>query len=272
MARKSRRSKRKDIRVERARLPSPPAITAGIVAAVVLGVVVLLSPVANVAGLFSGEEASTTRRAVIVDQLSASSPNPAFAESATSILEGDGYAVDYYSGDQVTVDLYRHLPEGDYDLVVLRTHSTAVVSRGEEDVQTVSLFTNEPYSEETYRDEQLEGKIGFAQYSDEGPKWFGVTTSFVKDSMKGAFDDALVIGMGCQGLVNDLAAEAFTAKGASTFIGWDSNVSAEHTDKATKRVLELITTEGLSPADAAAKTMRELGPDPYFGGSLVARS
>jgi hypothetical protein len=246
------------------------ALAVGAFAVVV--VAILLSPVGDVAGIFSGGSGSSAaQRAVIVDQLSASSPNPAFADSATKILQDDGYAVDYYSGDQVTVDLYRNLPEGNYDLVVLRTHSTAVVSRGEDEVQTVSIFTNEPYSEEAYREEQLQGKVGFAQYSEEGPKWFGVTSAFVKDSMQGDFDDALVIGMGCQGLVNDLAAEAFSAKGAKAFIGWDSNVSAEHTDKATERVLQLITIEGLTPNEATAKTMSELGPDPYYGGSLVAR-
>jgi hypothetical protein len=277
MAKKSRQKKRNAARpAARSVIRTPPrlspaAIAAGAAGVIALVAVVLLSPVANVAGIFSGEN-DASQRAVIVDQLSASQPNPAFADSARQILESDGYAVDYYSGDQVTVDLYRNLPEGNYDLVVLRTHSTAVVSRGEEDLQAVSLFTNEPYSEEGYREEQLEGKVGFAQYSEEGPKWYGVTTSFVKDSMQGNFDDALVIGMGCQGLVNDLAAEAFSAKGAKAFIGWDSNVSAEHTDKATERVLQLITAEGLSPADATAQTMSELGPDPYYGGSLVARS
>jgi hypothetical protein len=90
--------------------------------------------------------------------------------------------------------------------------------------------------------------------------------------MKGNFDDALVIGMGCQGLINDLAAEAFAEKGASAFIGWDRNVSAEHTDKATQRLVQLIVGEGLDPDAATAKTMRELGPDPFYGGSLVSRS
>jgi hypothetical protein len=269
MAKKPRQKKRQATPTVRKPRVSPFAIGAGIIALVAVAGGILLSPVGNVAGIFSSED--DTRRAVIVDQLSASQPNPAFAESARSILQGDGYIVDYYAGDEVTVELYRNLPSGNYDLVILRTHSTAVVSRGEEEVQTVSLFTNQPYSESDYREEQLEGKIGFAQYSEEGPKWFGVTSGFVKESMKGTFDDALVIGMGCQGLVNDLAAEAFAAKGARAFIGWDSNVSAEHTDKATERVLQLITSERLSPSDAAAKTMRELGPDPHFGGSLVAR-
>lgn len=244
---------------------------AALAAAVLIAVVALvLSPVIDVAGLFS--DGDSGRRAVIVDQLSANSPNPAFAETVTPLLEADGYEVDYFGGDQVTVELYRNLPRGHYDLVILRTHSTAVVTRGEEDVQAVSLFTNEPYTKDRYYDEQVDAKIGFASYTDGSDQWFGITTKFIKESMKGDFDNALVIGMGCQGLVNDLAAEAFAAKGASAFIGWDRNVSAAHTDKATERLLQLIIGEGLSPEDATAKTMRELGPDPIYGGSLVSRS
>jgi len=253
------------------RLGRRPALIGGAIGVILVGVfALLLSPAVDVAGVFSG--ADSGRRAVIVDQLSANSPNPAFAKTVTPLLETDGYAVDYYSGDQVTVELYRNLPKGDYDLVILRTHSTAVVSRGEEDVQAVSLFTNEPYTEDRYYDEQVDAKVGFASYTEGGDQWFGITTKFIMESMKGDFDNALVIGMGCQGLVNDLAAEAFAAKGASAFIGWDRNVSAAHTDKATERLLQLIVGEGLSPEEATAKTMRELGPDPFYGGSLVSRS
>jgi hypothetical protein len=250
--------------------PRLALIAAGIGAGLAGFIALLMSPAVDVAGVFSGADSS--QRAVIVDQLSATQPNQGFADSTTAVLEGAGYSVDYYSGDEVTVDLYRRLPEGNYDLVILRTHSTADVSRGEEEVTSVSLFTNEPYTKDRYYDEQLEARVGFAQYEEGGPRWFGITSAFVKESMKGDFDDALVIGMGCQGLVNELAAEAFAAKGASAFIGWDRNVSAEHTDKATERLLQLIVGEGLSPEEATAKTMRELGPDPYYGGSLVSRS
>jgi len=49
-------------------------------------------------------------RAAIVDQLSLTSPNQAFVQEATSMLEGAGYAVDYYPGEQVTIEFYQDLP------------------------------------------------------------------------------------------------------------------------------------------------------------------
>lgn len=212
-----------------------------------------------------------TLRAVIVDQLSATAPNPAFAEDVTGLLEENGYEVKYYSGDEVTIDLYRHLPAADPDLLVLRTHSTAVVSRGEEDLTSVSLFTNQPYEERGYLDEQLAGRIGFAQYRDGGPMFFGITADFVRHGMDGDFDGTVVVGMGCQGLLNDLAAEAFQGKGAASFVGWDGLVSATHTDEATEALLRHYVLDGAGVGDAVRKTMQEIGPDPDFGSALVSR-
>jgi hypothetical protein len=62
-------------------------------------------------------------RAAIVDHLSLTEPNPAFADRATGVLEEAGYAVDYYPGEQVTVDFYRELPSRGYEMLILRVHS-----------------------------------------------------------------------------------------------------------------------------------------------------
>jgi hypothetical protein len=210
-------------------------------------------------------------RAGIVDQLSLTAPNPEFRQEATRMLENDGYTVEYVSGEDVTVDLYRSLPERDYDLLILRVHSTAEVSRGEEDVTAISLFTGEPYSRDLYYDEQLDGRVGFAQYTEESPKLFGVTSRFVRNSMKGKFDDTLVLMMGCQGFLNAEGAEAFEARGARAFIGWDGLVSATHTDEATQTLLRYLIVQDQEPADAIARTMTDVGPDPDYNSQLVSR-
>jgi hypothetical protein len=88
--------------------------------------------------------------------------------------------------------------------------------------------------------------------------------------MIGDFDGATIVMMGCEGLLNDSTAKAFIKRGASSYISWDETVSATHTDAAGERLLELLVTDGLSPTDAAAETMKELGPDPAFGSTLLA--
>jgi hypothetical protein len=241
-----------------------PAV--GLVVAAFVLLIGSLSAMALVGG--SGDD---EKRAGIVDQLSLTAPNPQFGEDARRILEERGYEVDYFPGEQVDVDLYRSLPERDYDILLLRTHSTAEVERGDESVQSVSLFTNEPYSRDLYYEEQLAGLLGFAYYEDDGPQFFGITADFIKNSMKGDFGDTIVFGMGCQGLINELAAQAFAEKGARTFIGWDGLVSADHTDRATLDLLQRMLANDAEPAEAVAMTMAQVGPDPDYGSVLVAR-
>ena len=169
----------------------------GSVAVLLLVAGLILSPAGEpVRGVFEGS--GGPKRAAIVDQLSLTVANPQFIQETTDLLKSDGYEVDYYKGEDVTVDLYRTLPERDYDLVLLRVHSTAIVSRGEEDVTSVSLFTGQSYSRDLYYEEQLQGRVGFAQYTEDGPKFFGITSDFVRNSMKGTFDDTVVLMMGCR--------------------------------------------------------------------------
>lgn len=237
----------------------------------VLAVALVVAPQGlDVLGLDSNDEPKDdTLTAVIVDQLNLTSPNPEFVRDVTSLLQGEGYGVDYLGGADVTVDTYRTLAEGGYDLVLLRVHSTVEVTRGDEAVSAVSLFTNEAYSDSGYREEQLAGRIGFAQYSEDSEKLYGVTSEFIRESMKGDFDDAVIVMMGCQGTENSEAAKAFTDKGARTFIGWDGLVSADHTDEATLVLLQEMLTESVTPREAAARAMASVGPDPDFGSRLA---
>ncbi|GAG23053.1 unnamed protein product, partial [marine sediment metagenome] len=94
-------------------------------AAVVLLGVGLLSTALAAGLLLSGVVGGgpSGPRAVIVDQLSLSQRNPDFTASATDILEQADYTVDYFPGEQVTVDFYRNLPTHGYDLIILRVHS-----------------------------------------------------------------------------------------------------------------------------------------------------
>ncbi len=223
-------------------------------------------------GLIGGTSGPRPKTAVIVDQLSLTFPNPSFAETATDILEQAGYEVDYYSGEEVTVDFYRNLPTHGYGLIVLRVHSglTREVS-GEEATprEYVSLFTGEPFTEGEYRREIGGGRVGIASYYEGGPQMFGISPKFIESSMKGRFDDTTVILMGCDGLKSHETAEEFLEKGASAFVSWSGPVSAAHTDAATERLLEKLLIEGLPVGDAVSQTAAEVGPDPAHGSALL---
>ncbi len=190
-------------------------------------------------------------RAAIVDHLSLTIPNESFNQTVTNILEAAGYAVDYYPGEEATVGFYKNLPTHGYGLIVLRVHSG--LREGEK--PPLCLFTSERYSETKYSWEQLTDRLTGVAYSEEEAKkgitYFGITPKFVQQDMKGNFQNATIIMMGCNGLtellypypVSPSMPEAFIGKGAKVYIGWDLAVSAGHTDKATIQLLEHLVTE-----------------------------
>jgi hypothetical protein len=218
---------------------------------------------------------SGPKKAVIVDQLSLTVPNAEFVEKATSTLEAGGYTVDYYPGEEVTVDFYRTLPTHGYDFIVFRVHSGLVREidpTSEERTLTdyVSLFSGEPFSETKYSSKEEAGRLGLgmARYHDGGPAYFGITPRFIESTMEGGFDDATIVLMGCDGLLTTKTAEAFVSKGAETFISWSQPVLADRTDDATERLLEYLLIDDLTTQDALRRTMADVGPDPTYGSVL----
>ena len=241
---------------------------AAAVAAVGIGVT------AAVLALGGGGESgqSGARTAVIVDQLSLTQPNPEFVSAARDILSRAGYTVDYFPGEQVTVDLYRRLPEHGYDVVLLRVHAgitreISAESGAKQETEYVSLFTGEKYEENKYPAEQL-NRLGRATYYEGAEPLFGIGPAFVSDSMEGDFDGALIVMMGCDGLRSQRTAEAFLDRGASAFVSWSKPVSAPHTDAATQRLLERVLLEGQDVEQAVQATAAEVGPDPAYEAEL----
>jgi hypothetical protein len=215
--------------------------------------------------------ASSQLKAAIVDQLSLTFPNQTFIETATNTLEEAGYTVDYYAGEEVTVEFCRNLPTHGYGLIILRVHSSAAELQGKEFVETpVGIFTSESYSQTKYVYEQLTDQLLMASYAmPQPPYYFAIVPKFVTSSMKDTFQNTTVIMMGCEGLNNTKMAEAFIQKGAKAYIGWKGTVSASHTDKATTRLLQHLITEKQTTNQAIDNTMKEVGPDPGYKSLLI---
>ena len=98
--------------------------------------------------------------------------------------------------------------------------------------------------------------------------FFAIRERFVESEMKGKFDGATVIIMGCDGLRSNEMAKAFVSRGASAVIGWNTSVSGPRTDEATERLLQHLVTDRLDVQQAVASTMREVGPDAENGSIL----
>jgi len=215
---------------------------------------------------------STQPKAAIVDHLSLTFPNQTFIETATNTLKQAGYKVDYYPGEKVTVEFYRNLPTHGYKIIILRVHSTATAVTGTEG--SVTFFTSEPYSGRKYVYEQLTDQLCYVAFSREqaekGISYFGITPLFVIHSMKGKFQNTIIVMMGCEGLDNPLMAMAFVEKGATVYISWNQQVSASHTDLATTHLLQHFLIEKRTVKEAIQETYKDVGADPVYKSLLIA--
>lgn len=218
-------------------------------------------------------------RAVIIDQLAFTDPNPDFVKQAAQQLERAGYRVDYFQPQEVTVDFYRDLPKRGYAFVIIRSHATNTLGPADaagdiasQSARSVGLFTNELYRTDRYLADQYALRVTVDSYPNRAinARFFGITAGFVASSMRGRFKDATVILMGCSGLSPDDLAAAFVSRGVKEFVSWDKLVTAQHTDTATADLLRHLLGERLDLREAVVQTMADVGPDPTYGGKLLA--
>lgn len=198
-------------------------------------------------------------KAAIVDQLSISNPNQTFIEATTTVLTTAGFTVDYYKGEEVTVNFYRNLGSHGYGLIVLRVHSLVGTITGH-----VILFTAEPYSETAHVPEQFARQVLRVRQFVGAPIYFGITSNFVRSKMEGTFENAIIIAMGCDGLKKGEMAEAFVEKGAKVYMSWNGPVIPDHTDKTTTHILLNLIAKNQTIENAVTETMKEVGPDPTY--------
>jgi len=203
-------------------------------------------------------------KAIIVDQLNVTAPNPNFRKEATGILTRADFEVEYYSGDRVDVNLFAWLGLNEYGLIILRVHSGIVPGS-----EHLALFTNEPYSNETHKNEEEDRQVGSVSVTEGSPNLFGVGPNYIKYSMLGRLSDSVVIVMGCDGLYYKEMADAFIKIGAKAYIAWDKGVLSTHTDRATLRLLYYLVTKKQTIKNAVSLTNQEVGPDPQDGSVLL---
>jgi hypothetical protein len=175
------------------------------------------------------------------------------------------FKVDIYQGDEVTVELYRTLPEPEYGykLIIFRAHSGLIGSESKPIMKTC-IFTNEAYDLSKYPREQLSEELVQAKVSKGEPFYFAISSKFITNSMKGQFDDTVIIVTGCSCLYTTDLAQAFTQKGASVYLAWDRTVDLDYVDEATTSLIENLCSEELTMKEAVALTMATKGPDPKY--------
>jgi hypothetical protein len=206
-------------------------------------------------------------RAAIVDQLSILQENPAFIAEVTRELEGQGFEVDLYQGEQITVDFYRKLPTHCYRVIVFRTHS-GILEEGEQVHLKTTMFTNEEFDWKKHQADVWHDRLFMAGIDDTRPRVFSIAPKFIRESMQGSFDDTVIIMMGCAGIYLPDLAEAFMARGASAYLAWDASVLLDYVDGATEHLVKQLCSEKATVGEAVASTMAARGPDPRYEAEL----
>jgi len=212
--------------------------------------------------------ASAQSKAAIVDQLSLTCPNQTFIQTTTNILQQAGYTVDYFPGENVTVEFYRNLPTYGYQIIILRVHAAL----GPKMSRPLAFFASENYSDSKYVYEQLADQLARVTYDAQNPNtptYFGIWPEFVRSSMNGRFQNTTIFAMGCDGLYYTDMAAAFIEKGARVFVGWFGPVSASHTDATTAHLLQHFLIEKSKLKQSVQETFEEVGFDPIYKSLLI---
>ena len=216
------------------------------------------------------QESDGPDTAAIVDQLHILEANPAFISEATMLLESYDFKVDVWQGSEITVDFYRKLPAMGYRFIIFRVHSGILISLEEEGAKalpTTYIFTAENYTTTRYIGEQLTDKVSNAVMVEDYPLVFAVNTDFLTES-DGAYDNTVVLAMGCESYCYDDMPETFVEKGASAYIGWSNVVTLEYVDEVMLDLLGNLCSADLTISEAINRTMTDHGNDPYFDAFL----
>lgn len=183
-------------------------------------------------------------------------------------MSDHGFVVDLYGCENVTGRLYKRLPSLGYSLIILRVHAGPLLYTLPNGTKAVSrdiiLFTTEEYDQGRYLEYQVRGLIAKARIVNKEKLYFAIPPSFVYKAMLGRFDTTVIILDSCYGLFGESMPEAFISRGASTFAGWDGEVTSNHADEATLNLLRAYLDAGRSIEEA----ILNIEPDPHYGASL----
>jgi len=208
-------------------------------------------------------ESQSKPRAAIIDQLGGLYPNPVFISGIRTELEKCGYEVNLFSGDDITVDLYRKLPTYGFRFLLFRVHATVPPAEAPYAGRTM-LYTNEIYDKHTHLQDQLFERVVPAATEDNATRCFAVSSDYISGFSEGQYDRSIIVMMGCSSLQVPDMAKAFVDRGAAAYVGWSGTVKLNYVDSATLTFINNLCSKKLTIKDALTRTVEENGLDPDY--------
>lgn len=200
-------------------------------------------------------------RAVVIDGIGLTRPNPDFIRRVNETLVKAGFSVDVYIGDQVTMKLLDH-DLGGYNLIILRVHSAI------DEYGFLYIFSAETYDPLKYIKERIYGAYKEAYTFDRTEGLYFTLRADLLGSENG-LKGSIIVLMGCNGTNSRHAIKKLFDRGVKAVIAWDGYVSLEYVDEVIPKLLEIVYIENRSYEDAVQKIMATIGPDPNYGSRLL---
>lgn len=194
-------------------------------------------------------------RAVIIDGIALTKPNPQFIQSVNETLRKAGLDVDVYQGKEVTINLLRNI--GGYSLVILRMHS-AIDKFG-----FLYVFSAEKYNETGYSNLRAYGAVKEA-ITFENQSYFALRADLLGYMSEKGVNGSTIILMGCNGTNSQYAINKLFKKGVKAIIAWNGYVDLGYSDNITLNLLKDIYEDNMSFQKAVEKIMNEYGSDPKW--------
>nr|MEB3859607.1 hypothetical protein [Desulfurococcales archaeon] len=216
------------------------------------------------------------RRALLYDSLYREYPNEPLLDRVVGILEGAGYEVDVFLGENATLDPLYRLEE--YDIVIFRAHGAfneeekaqyprgAYIYTGLYLSEALRMYSGQPVR---WIDEGLMAKgiippPGVRLSAEELsslPRYLTLSPKFFQE-VADVREGAVVLFFGCFGMDDDSLASVFLSKGARAYISWKGNVTWVYMDQVLPLVLEMVVDGNLDGIEGS------VDPDPYTGSTL----
>ena len=200
---------------------------------------------------------STTKTIALINDLW-DDPGTVLNATLGRIAATAGYGYDYYGFSQAGVNLFLHLAQKGYSIVLLRTHGTNVLG---------AITTSDSYTTSQWVGDQLSGSVTRVRVNGTDREYFGLTSKFLAQTC-GDYHGALLLAMGCYGTQNTDLSSAFIQKGTGAFVGWDNSVSLARTDSAATLLVQQMV-QGQTLGNAVHDVMTTVGPEPGVDSQLL---
>lgn len=204
-------------------------------------------------------------KAVLIDGIAFTDPNPQFTESVKEILSKANITLDIYEGEEVTIDLLRRI--GGYGLIILRLHSAVDEQHGLLYIFSAEKFDSEEYvSGYSYEERELGAIREGRTFKNES--YFALRADLLGDLGSKGLNGSILILMGCNGTDSQQVINNLFERGVRGIVAWNGYVDLNYTDEIIVELLKVVYESRMDFPEAVRKVMNERGADPFWKSRL----